>query len=78
MEGIEEHKEKQHKDDEAVFMALWGSKKSEAEGGGRHSEEGLMKRMSNVEKRRSGLAGVDRLLIAALVFAAEVFRRWAG
>ena len=78
MEGIEEHNVKHHKDDEAVFMALWGSRKSEAEGGGRHSEEGLMKRMTNVEKKRSGLAASDRLLIAALVFAAEAVRIWQG
>ena len=77
MEGIEEHKAKQHKDDEAVFMALWGSRKSEAEGGGRHSEQGLMKRMTNVEKK-SGFGNKDRLLIAALFFAAEAVRIFNG
>lgn len=78
MEGIEAHELKRHKDDEIVISAIWGSRKSEAEGGGRRSEEGLMKRMSKVEKKRSSLAVGDRVLIAALVSAAEVYRVLAG
>ena len=78
MEGFETHELERHKDDEIVISALFGSKRSEAEGGGRHSDEGLMKRMSNVEKKRNGLAAKDRLLIAALIFAAEAVRIWNG